>query len=198
MRAFQQPARHRAADHQRHRHAEVVNAVGGAALVLREPVGQVQHHARRQARFGNAEQKAQDVEAGFVVGKHHGGRHQAPGDHDPAQPDACADFVQHQVAGHFEHGVADKENARAQGKRGVAQAGVCLQGMFGKANVGTVNDRHREHQGDKGQDAPANLAERLIQHRIGHGWLRLFFLWSSTTGTAINGLSRLSGHRPQR
>jgi len=109
------------------------------------------------------------------VGKHHCRRYQPPGHHDPAQPDTRADLVQHQVAGDFEHRIADKENPRTQGKRRVAQAGVRLQGVLGKTDVGTVDDRHREHQGDKGQDAPADFAQRLLQSGIGHGVLRYCF-----------------------
>ena len=194
LRAFQQPARYRAAHHQRHRHTKIVNAIGRATLVLREPVGQVQHHPRRQPGFGHAQQKPQDIEAGFVVGKHHCRRHQAPGHHDPAQPDTRADLVQHQVARDFEHRIADEENPRTQGERRIAQAGVRLQGVLGKTDIGTVDDRHREHQGDKGQDAPADFAQRLLQSGIGHGVLRLLFLWS----TAIRFFSGPHAHRRQR
>jgi hypothetical protein len=38
-------------------------------------------------------------------------RHQAPGDHDPTDPEARAHAMQDQRRGHFEDEIAEEENA---------------------------------------------------------------------------------------
>ncbi|MCY1514944.1 hypothetical protein D9M68_495120 [compost metagenome] len=162
----QEPAGEGATQQQGARQAEVVDADRLAAALGWEPVGQIEDHARRETGFGQPQQKAQAVEGGFVAGEHHGGRDQAPGNHDPAEPDPGTHAVQDQVARHFEQRVTDEKDASAQGEGGVAEADIGHQGGLGEAHVGAVDHRQGEHQGEKREDAPAALADGAVDARV--------------------------------
>ena len=94
------------------------------------------------------------------MGKHHRSRHQAPGDHDAAHPDARADAVHDQITGHFQQRITDKEHTSAKGKGGIADAGISLESHFGKAHIGPVQKGHDVHQQQEGQQAPGDLGEQ--------------------------------------
>ncbi|MNX68902.1 hypothetical protein D3C86_1001020 [compost metagenome] len=146
---FQQQAGQRTAEDERQRRTEIEETHGLAAHGAGKPVGEVEDHAGEEAGFGHAQQKAQDVEAGFSVGEDHGGGDQAPGDHDPAHPQAGADAVQDQVARHFKQRVAHEEHPGAEGEGGIADVGVGLKGLLGEPDVGAVEEGHDVHQQEK-------------------------------------------------
>ncbi len=157
---LQQQARQGAAKDEGQRRAEVEKAHRLRPVRSGEPVGEVQDDAGEEARLGHAQQEAQHIEGGFIVGKHHRGRHQAPGDHDAAHPDARANAVHDQIAGHFQQRITDKEHAGTKRKGSVADAGIGLEGHLGKAHIGPVQKGHDVHQQQEGQQAPGNLGEQ--------------------------------------
>ncbi|CAB5629194.1 Uncharacterised protein [Pseudomonas aeruginosa] len=160
---LQQPAGQRTAQHQRQRQAEIEQAERLGAAALREPVGEVEDDAGEEARLGDAQQEAQDIESHGVVGEHHRRRDQAPGDHDPAQPDPGAEAVQHQVAGYLEAGIADEEDARAEREGGIAEAGVGLQEGPRVTDVGPVDESQYIHQDQERQEPQAAGGDRRGQ-----------------------------------
>ncbi|MNI60459.1 hypothetical protein D3C73_1156770 [compost metagenome] len=164
---LQQPARQRAAQHQRQRQAEVEQAQRLTAALRGEPVGEVENDPREEPGFGDAQQEAQDVEGLGVVGEHHRRRHQAPGDHDPTQPDLRAQAVQHVVARYFEERVADEEDARAKRERRIAQTGVRLQRRLGEADVGAIDERENVHQDQERQQTQPAFGDGAGQSQDG-------------------------------
>ena len=75
-----------------------------------------------EARFGEAEQEAQHVELRRRLDEHEARREEAPGDHDPRDPDARADLVQQHVARQLEQEIAEEEDAGAEAEHGLAEA----------------------------------------------------------------------------
>ncbi len=87
----------------------------------RIPLRQVPDDAGEEAGLGDAQQEAEDVEAGRAVDEHRRRRHQPPHDHDPGDPQPRADAAHQQVAGHLEEEVADEEDPRADAVGGVGE-----------------------------------------------------------------------------
>jgi len=80
----------------------------------REPVGDVEDHAREEAGFRDAEQEAEHQERRRPGDQRAGRRHKPPADHDPRDPRARAEPLQREVARHFEEEIAEKENPGAE------------------------------------------------------------------------------------
>ncbi|MNN13142.1 hypothetical protein D3C81_1261640 [compost metagenome] len=139
---FQQGTPQRAAEDVGQAHAQQEVTCGAGTLFTVEPVGQVQHHAGEQARFGDPEQQAHDVERGFALDEGHARREQAPGDHDAGDPEACAHPMHDQVAGYFGQGVGEEEQAGAQAVGRCRQAEVDAHAGLGQGNVGPVKEAH--------------------------------------------------------
>ena len=135
---FQQEPANRAADDVGQAHADQKVTAGPRSLFLAEPIGEVQHHARKQPRFRSAQQGAGDVKSRLVGDKSHARRQDAPGDHDPGDPQPCAHAVHDQVAGHFHQGISEEEQpgAKTVGRRGDPQIDGHVG--FGQRNIGPV------------------------------------------------------------
>jgi hypothetical protein len=145
-------------------------AIGASALARREPIGEVQDDARKEPRFGGAQQKAEGVEAARPGCEHHRHRHEPPHDGDPGDPDARADSCQRQIAGHFEEKVAKKENAGAATvlERRKAERRVHLQG--GEADVDAIEigdeieqREERNQAADAANGARADVGGRQLR-----------------------------------
>lgn len=168
---------HRAADDVGKAHAEQEIAGGARPLFTVEPVGQVQHHARKQTGLGNAQQQAQHVERRLALHKGHGRRDQAPGHHDPRDPEPRADLVHDQVAGDFRQRIRQEKQPRAQPVRRGGNAQVDVQVMLGQGDVGAVQeakdvgDDQQGHQLDEHQ-----FVQRLRLAGVGDGSHRQFLL----------------------
>ncbi len=135
-----------------------------AALGGRQPAGEVVDHPGEEARFGNAQQKAQHVELGFVLHEGHGSGHQPPGEHDAGQPQPCADLLQQHVRGHFEQRVANEEQAGAKAIGRSADAQVAFQMRADEADVDAVQVVDDEHDDEQRQDVALDLG-----HGAGQG-----------------------------
>jgi hypothetical protein len=98
-------------------------------LLRREPVAQVVHDAREEARLGDSEEKAQRIELDRSSDEHHRRRDDAPRDHDPSDPSPRANAGQNEIARHLEEPVAEEENpgAKAIGARAETEIAVHLQ-----------------------------------------------------------------------
>lgn len=110
----QQPAGKRASQDERQRNAKIEDTGRACALLRGEPIGQIKQDARIETGLANAEQKTQRVEDAFRMSEHHGGGDDTPRNHDPAQPEACADLVHDDVAGNFKKRISDKEYAGSE------------------------------------------------------------------------------------
>ena len=121
-------------------------------LPRREPVRQVQDHAREEARLGGAEQEAHDVEARRPLHERGAGGDDPPGEHDPRDPLARAELVQREVARDLEEEVRDEEDARAEAVDRAGEAEVGLELVLGERDVhpvevgDDVEDQERRHQ----------------------------------------------------
>ncbi|MNK86877.1 hypothetical protein D3C87_1067990 [compost metagenome] len=152
----------RAADHAGNRKRGHEQAVDAGAAVSREPVGQVQHHAREEARLENPQQEAQRVELPRRLDEDHRHRGQAPKNGDARQRLARADLLQQQVARHLEQEVADEENPRAQAVHGLAELQVLEHLELGEAHVDAVDPGQDEQEYEEWDQAHGDLAVRLV------------------------------------
>nr|GEU28571.1 hypothetical protein [Tanacetum cinerariifolium] len=134
----QHPARQRTADQARDRDCRHEQRHHLAALLRREPVGKIQHHAREEARFGHAREKAQHVERRGRGHHQHHCRQRAPGHHHDGNPAPRAQLMQDQVAGNAAQHVADEEDAGAQAVHGVAQVERVQHFQLGETDVDAV------------------------------------------------------------
>ncbi|MNS39450.1 hypothetical protein D3C72_717320 [compost metagenome] len=132
------PAGQRAAEHAGQRQADHEQGDDAAAAIGREPGGQVIQHPRQKARFGGAEQEAQNVELCGGSDEHGAGREQPPGDHDAGDPDLRPDFFQDQIARNLENDIADKKQTGAQAESRFAELQMLEHLQFGEADVDPV------------------------------------------------------------
>ena len=68
-------------------------------------------------------------------------RYRSPAQKNARNPRPRSDFVQDQVAGHFEKKIPDKENSGRNGKLLAAQAQILIHRQPGKADVDPVDHR---------------------------------------------------------
>jgi hypothetical protein len=158
-------ARERAADDVRERQAHVEQRGRLRPAAAREPVGEVQDHAREEAGLGDAEEEAEDVEHRRPRGEHEQRGHDAPGHHDPRHPPSRSDLVHDQVRGHLEDRVADEEQAGPEGVGRGREPGVDLEGLLGEADVGAIDERDDVHQQQERQQSLQRLARRGLGGR---------------------------------
>ena len=121
------------------------------------PVGEIQDDARKEPRFGDPEQKPQNIEHRRRGDEHEGGRHEPPCNHDAADPDPGADFVQNDVAQHLEEEIADEEHPGAEAVHGFAEAKIGEHLQLGEPDVDPIEVRHEIAQHQKRQQAPGHL-----------------------------------------
>jgi hypothetical protein len=153
--------RHRRADDDGDRGGHHEQRARACALGRRNPVGEIQHHAGEEARLGDPEHDARDVERRDAGHEHRRHRHESPDDHDPGDPQPRPDALEQQVARDLEQAVAEEEEPGADAVRGVAQMQVALQRRGGEPDVHAVDvgdDVADEREGDEppcdaGQDA---------------------------------------------
>ena len=149
----QNPARHDAAQNAAHRNCGHEQRNHAATALRGVPLGEVEHHTRKEPGLGRAQQKAHDVELRGGLDQQRRYRQQAPGDQNASNPAPGTKARQHHVAGHFQQKVADKEDACPQAKDGFAEAKVRLHAQLGKAHIGTVNEGKHIANEQKGNQA---------------------------------------------
>ena len=152
------PARQRRPDQAGQRQADQEQRHDLAAHARGIPVGQVQHDAGKEPRLGHAQQKAQHIELHGRAHEHGRARDQAPGDHDPRDPQPRAHARQHQVAGHLEEDVAHEEQARTQAVDRLAEAQVLLHLQLGQPHVDAVQIGGQVAQAEEGHEAATSRA----------------------------------------
>ena len=138
---FQQRAGERRPEGQRQRRAHIKQPHNAGAVLLRKPLGRQVDHAREKTRFRGAQQGAHQQKLRFGIRPRHRRGEKPPQQGGAADPLSCAEFAHQQVSGHPEKGVDHKENPRPQRIGLVAQAGIQLVSLFGKADIRTVKKR---------------------------------------------------------
>ena len=108
-------------------------------VIAGQPVGEVQDQAGQEPCLGQAQQEAQHGEAGGAGDEGGGGGEQAPGDHDPGDPQAGADFLHDDVAGNLEDEVAPEEDAGGEAEVRRTHVQVATHGQGGEAHVDAID-----------------------------------------------------------
>jgi len=80
----------------------------------RDPGREIEENARKEADLRRSDQEAQNVVMRRRRHEGHGGREQAPEQHDAQQSEAGADAGEDDIARHLEQTVAEIENAAAE------------------------------------------------------------------------------------
>ncbi|MNO85316.1 hypothetical protein D3C76_766870 [compost metagenome] len=100
---------------------------------------------------------------GFVLDERHACGDQAPGQHDPGQPDACADFLQKDVGGHLEQCITDEEQTGTQAIGGRANAQVVFHVGADETDVHAINVIDDEHDDEQRQDVSFDFGDGGLQ-----------------------------------
>src|SRR5262249_51237960 len=106
-----------------------------AAILGGKPVSEIEDHAGKETGFCCAEQKADDQKAGGPCDQGHETGNDPPGDHDPRDPDPCADLFQDQIAWDLEQEVAEEKDAGAPAIEIGAEAEILVHGERSNGNV---------------------------------------------------------------
>ena len=107
-------------------------------LMLGEPPGEVEDDAGEKAGLGGTEQEPEHVELAGLGDEEGAGGEDAPDDHDRGEPAARPEPVQHQVAGHAEDHVAEREDPCAEAEDRVGEVEVVLELELREAHVHAV------------------------------------------------------------
>ncbi|MNS66568.1 hypothetical protein D3C72_997870 [compost metagenome] len=152
-----QPRRYRAPDNAAEGTCDKDDRNGAGHALRPVPARQVVDHARREARFEDAEQEAHGVERRHIAHEQHAGRGNAPQHQDAAEGLARANARQHQVARDLEQHVADEEDAGAHAVGRVREPQVALHLELGEADVHAVQVGEQVADQQKGQQSPVDL-----------------------------------------
>ena len=125
-----------------------------------KPVRQVHQHARKEARFRDAEQHPEEVERRDAVNHRHGAGHDTPRDHQAADPAPGPEPYQEQVRRHLAQDVTEKEQAGAEAVGGGAEPEILVHAQRGEADVDPVQVVHDVQQEHEGNEAATDLPER--------------------------------------
>src|SRR5260370_1804472 len=131
-------------------------------MICGEPVAEIEDDSREEAGFREAEQEPEDIEANRASGEGHRDRDQAPGDHDPADPEARSDIVQDDGGGHFEGEVAEEEDARAEAEHLRRQAHILVHGQRGEAYVDAIEKGYEVKEHQERNEPPGYLPNRTL------------------------------------
>ena len=195
---LQQRGRDRRADKARGRNRHHERRHDARTVRCRNPVRQIQQHARKEPRLRRAQQEAQRVERGRPADQRRGGRDQPPRDHDPRDPDARAVALQRKVARHLEEEVRHEEQAAAEPKHTGCQPEVVVHLQRGHAHVAAVDESQQVADHEEWHEPPDHLAQGPLLE-IGHtgtarhlhvcllapSWVSRRYWMSRNQGTAI-------------
>ena len=129
------------------------------AIFGRIPIGEIEDDAGEEAGLGDAEQEAQDVEAGHAAHQRHQRRDDAPGHHDAGDPAAGAELFQRQIARHLEDEIADEEDAGAPGEDQRRELQFGVHGQRGEAEIDAVEIGEEIGQHQERDQAPGDGAD---------------------------------------
>src|SRR5215831_5936944 len=158
----QDPTGEGRANQRRDRHGHHEHADDAGANFGGKPIGQIENDSRKEAGLGDAENESQCIETGVVPDERMADRQNAPGDHDARDPDARADFLQNEVAGHFEKEIAEEEDACAKAKRRRREADVLVHRQGGEADVDPIQIGQEIAPDQKGNESTRDFRDNLI------------------------------------
>src|SRR5579864_4509973 len=126
----QQIAGERRADHERERIRGTKTRDRLGAILVSEPVRQIDDHRWKEAGLGRSNEKAHQIELPGGVYEGHQHRQQPPGNENARNPAASAPAFGDQGAGNFQQEITDEENSGSEADDVVAEAQVVwhLQG----------------------------------------------------------------------
>ncbi len=162
---------HRRTDQHGHRRGGHEQGAGLRALDRRNPIGQVQHHSRKEPRLRDAEQDAHRVEAPLPDDEHHRHGHEPPDNHDSRDPHARPDAFENEIARDFEEAVAQKKQAAAKPIGPVAQSEVALKLGLREPDVDPIDvgdDIAEEHERHESADDSGDRLAALDGVNVGH------------------------------
>ena len=149
--------RERGTERRRERKCQQEQAHQAYAVLLREPEGQVEKNSGEEAGLGDAQQNAEEIEAAHVRHECQRSGKDAPGEHDPRDPQPGAEAVQGQVARHLEQQVADKEETGRKAEHRLGHPEVGAHGELREGDVRTIQIVHEIEQDQKGDQSSRYL-----------------------------------------
>ena len=135
---------------------------GASATLLRKPVGEVEHDAGEQSRFGDTQEEAQDIETDRPLYESAGGRDRAPDDQDREHPAPRTEAHEHQIGGHLEQHVTDEENAGAEAEDKRREAEIRVHRQRGETDIQPVDDAKEVEQSQERDQPPLAFGEDLF------------------------------------
>src|SRR5712672_932202 len=120
----QQPACERRAQHIRNRNGRHEQRPGAGAVLMTEPVGEVDKDAGEKAGFRRAQEKPRAVKLRWRSNHRYENGDESPGNQDASNPAPRAPALHDQRAGNFEQEISGKENSRSQTEYAVSESQV--------------------------------------------------------------------------
>ena len=93
-----------------------------------------------------AQQETQRVEGPFILNECRDAGHQAPDDQAGSQPDARAQSVQREIAGHLQDHVAEEKDAGPEAEYRGAESQCMVHLQTGEAEIDAVQVVEKHHQ----------------------------------------------------
>ena len=107
-------------------------------IAHRKPMRKVNDDAGKEARLGNSEEKAHQIELARRLHQCGGRREQSPGDENAREPFSSAPSLHEQCAGNLERQVAQEENADAETEDFLGKAEIMRHPQLRKSYIGPV------------------------------------------------------------
>jgi hypothetical protein len=135
-------------------------------VVGREPVGEIEHNAGEEPSLGSAEEEPDDAERRRVAdaGPLREVTHRtsergedAPGNHDPGDPQPRADLFEHDVARHLKDKIAPVEGAHGKAVFGGGKLKVAAHCQRREAGIDAVDISQQVAHDGEGQQAEIDL-----------------------------------------
>src|ERR1700674_3699294 len=148
--------RDRRADDGGDRERNQEQAEGSPTIRRRKPQGQEKNNAWKKSSLGNAKQKTNNVEACLAHHEGLGPRYDAPGDHDAGNPDPRAEFVEREIARHFDKEIPNEENPRRASESRRAEPQILAHRGVGKADIDAIKNRDEIADNQEREQAPGD------------------------------------------
>jgi hypothetical protein len=132
------------------------------AVLIDEPMGQVDDDAGKKTSLGQSQEKPHSVELVRRSDERHGDGDQPPGKHDACNPAARAPALHDHTAWNFQEGVAEEEDARAQPHHAIAEPEIVRHLQRRGGNIHAVEKRDHVKEKKIGQQAQGDAVAGTV------------------------------------
>ena len=140
-------------------------------VIGREPVGEIEHDAGKEARLGDPEQKADDAKTCRSGDQRGQTGEQAPGNHNAGDPEARAHLLQNHVAGHLKDEIAPVEGAESEPIGGGGDAEIVTHRQRCETDIDPVDVGQKIAQDRERQQADIDFPHGRFFYGVVHSFI---------------------------